>query len=125
MEALTSYIERTLDLHAKIASSAPEHREKIERTLFAETEHPGCLLSGFLLVNRVPGNFHIEARSKYHNLNPTMTNVSHLVHDLTFGPPMTKEYRYERGREGVREGWIARNAAAAPKAWLTKRQFTH
>ncbi|EWM21113.1 Thioredoxin domain protein [Nannochloropsis gaditana] len=93
VEALTSYIERTLDLHAKVASSAPEHREKIERTLFAEAEHPGCLLSGFLLVNRVPGNFHIEARSKYHNLNPTLTNVSHVVHDLTFGPPVTREYR--------------------------------
>lgn len=53
----------------------------------------GCLLTGFLLVNRVPGNFHIEARSKYHNLNPSLTNVSHIVHDLTFGPPMTKEYR--------------------------------
>jgi hypothetical protein len=23
-------------------------------------DHPGCLLVGFLLVNRVPGNFHIE-----------------------------------------------------------------
>ena len=93
VDALTSYIERTLDLHAKIASSSPEHREKIERTLFADSEFPGCLLTGFLLVNRVPGNFHIEARSKYHNLNPTLTNVSHVVHDLTFGPPMTKEYR--------------------------------
>ncbi len=48
---MTSYIERTLDLHAKIASSAPEHREKIERTLFSETEYPGTchsyLLSSF------------------------------------------------------------------------------
>lgn len=56
---------------------------------------PGCLLTGFLLVNRVPGNFHIEARSKYHNLNPALTNVSHIVHDLTFGPPMTKDYRLQ------------------------------
>jgi hypothetical protein len=55
----------------------------------------GCLLTGFLLVNRVPGNFHIEARSKYHNLNPALTNVSHIVHDLTFGPPMTKDYRLQ------------------------------
>jgi hypothetical protein len=23
-------------------------------------DHPGCMLVGFLLVNRVPGNFHIE-----------------------------------------------------------------
>lgn len=54
-------------------------------------------------MNRVPGNFHIEARSKYHNLNPTLTNVSHVVHDLTFGPPMTPDYR---GKLHVRVCWM-------------------
>ena len=35
-------MERTLDLHAKIAASAPEHRERIERSLFADAEYPGA-----------------------------------------------------------------------------------
>ena len=25
-------------------------------------EHPGCMVSGYVLVNGVPGNFHIEAK---------------------------------------------------------------
>ncbi len=37
-------------------------------------------------MNRVPGNFHIEARSKAHNLNAVMTNLSHVVNHLSFGP---------------------------------------
>lgn len=41
-------------------------------------------------MNRVPGNFHIEARSKHHNLNPSLTNLSHIVHHLSFGPPISQ-----------------------------------
>jgi hypothetical protein len=39
----------------------------------------------------VPGHFHIEARSKHHNLNPTVANVSHIVNDLSFGPIRSRE----------------------------------
>jgi hypothetical protein len=28
-----------------------------------DTHAPGCIISGVLLVNRVPGNFHIEVRT--------------------------------------------------------------
>ena len=52
--------------------------------------HPGCMLVGFLLVNRVPGNFHIEARSNFHNINPVMANLSHVVNQLSFGPILSK-----------------------------------
>ena len=41
-----------------------------------------------MLVNRVPGNFHIEARSLHHNLNAAMTNLSHVVNHLSFGTPL-------------------------------------
>ena len=34
----------------------------------------------------MPGNFHIEARSNAHNLNAVMTNLSHVVNHLSFGP---------------------------------------
>ena len=36
----------------------------------------------------MPGNFHIEMRSKHHNINPTAANLSHVVHSLSFGPVM-------------------------------------
>jgi thiol-disulfide isomerase/thioredoxin len=54
-------------------------------------EHPGCMMTGYLLVNRVPGNFHIESRSVVHNLNPVMANLSHVVNHLSFGPVLPKD----------------------------------
>lgn len=50
-----------------------------------DKEHPGCQLSGYLFVDRVPGNFHINAQSNKHDIAPQMTNVSHIVHHLSFG----------------------------------------
>jgi len=44
-----------------------------------------CRIEGFINVARVPGNFHIEARSSTEDLSPSMANVSHLVHHLQFG----------------------------------------
>eukprot|EP00978_Attheya_sp_CCMP212_P002671 scaffold5469_cov54-Attheya_sp.AAC.3 len=52
-------------------------------------DHPGCTISGSLNLNRVPGNFHIQARSKSHNLVAHMTNVSHEIHRLAFGETET------------------------------------
>eukprot|EP00638_Chattonella_subsalsa_P003595 CAMPEP_0117757558 /NCGR_PEP_ID=MMETSP0947-20121206/14810_1 /TAXON_ID=44440 /ORGANISM="Chattonella subsalsa, Strain CCMP2191" /LENGTH=443 /DNA_ID=CAMNT_0005577489 /DNA_START=32 /DNA_END=1363 /DNA_ORIENTATION=- len=54
------------------------------------TMRAGCMLSGYLIVNMVPGNFHVMARSKYHDLDPTMTNLSHIVNHLSFGQPMRR-----------------------------------
>ena len=71
-----------MDPHTKAAHE--------ERLLQQRDDHPGCLMSGFLLVNRVPGNFHIEARSKHHNLNPVMSNISHVVNHLSFGPALSR-----------------------------------
>eukprot|EP00526_Cylindrotheca_closterium_P013557 CAMPEP_0113630938 /NCGR_PEP_ID=MMETSP0017_2-20120614/16078_1 /TAXON_ID=2856 /ORGANISM="Cylindrotheca closterium" /LENGTH=530 /DNA_ID=CAMNT_0000541429 /DNA_START=223 /DNA_END=1812 /DNA_ORIENTATION=- /assembly_acc=CAM_ASM_000147 len=55
---------------------------------WVDEEHPGCQLVGHLLLDRVPGNFHILARSGSHDLAPHMTNVSHQVNSLTVGDPM-------------------------------------
>jgi hypothetical protein len=45
------------------------------------------------MVNRVPGNFHIEAKSKNHNLNAAMTNLSHVVNHVSFGEPVDSANR--------------------------------
>jgi thiol-disulfide isomerase/thioredoxin len=47
-------------------------------------DHPGCQIAGMLLLNRVPGNFYIQAQSASHDLVPHMTNVSHHIHHLSF-----------------------------------------
>jgi len=55
----------------------------------------GCQLSGHLLLDRVPGNFHILARSKHHDLEPAMTNVSHIVNSLSIGHPASqRNFKY-------------------------------
>eukprot|EP01065_Artemidia_motanka_P007282 TRINITY_DN1359_c8_g1_i1.p1 TRINITY_DN1359_c8_g1~~TRINITY_DN1359_c8_g1_i1.p1 ORF type:complete len:489 (+),score=145.94 TRINITY_DN1359_c8_g1_i1:107-1468(+) len=55
-------------------------------------ENLGCLLTGFLMVNRVPGNFHLQAKSSTHNFNPKETNLSHVIHHLSFGEPLPPKY---------------------------------
>jgi len=58
-----------------------------------DADHPGCRLAGYLNVDRSPGNFHIIARSKKHTFDPLLTNVSHEVHHLSFGLPLTTAER--------------------------------
>lgn len=55
--ALLEYAKSKLDLEEKMKDWHPSRRERI---IEQHKEHPGCLLYGHLLVNRVPGNFHIE-----------------------------------------------------------------
>jgi hypothetical protein len=83
----------------KMLTGDPKDKQRLKRIMkkeWLEAEHPGCQLSGFLMLNRVPGNFHIQARSTTHDLVPHMTNVSHEVHSLTFGEPYVRR-RLEKG----------------------------
>jgi len=61
-----------------------------------DAEHPGCQLAGHLLLDRAPGNFHILARSKHHDLEPYMTNVSHMVNELYVGDPTAMHWIYDK-----------------------------
>lgn len=46
----------------------------------------GCQVVGSLSVPRVPGHFYLQAEARgEENLNPALTNVSHLVKRLSFG----------------------------------------
>lgn len=49
------------------------------------TKHSGCQISGMLLMDKTPGHFYIQAHSPSHDFSPYMTNVSHMVHHLSFG----------------------------------------
>jgi len=77
---------RSGEKHADEEGHESIRRQSISNS-WKEEEHPGCQLSGYLMVDRVPGNFHIQARSKSHDLVPSKTNVSHEVHELSFGEP--------------------------------------
>jgi len=71
-------------------------RRRNHQREWRDEDHPGCQLVGHLMLDRVPGNFHIQARSNHHDLAPHMTNVSHIVHSLTLGEPMVTRM-LERG----------------------------
>jgi len=63
--------------------------------LSAESSNPqeqigeGCEVSGYLIVNKVPGNFHISAHSHAHLVHVFFgskpMNVSHVINHLSFG----------------------------------------
>jgi thiol-disulfide isomerase/thioredoxin len=94
--ALISFAKRKLEMDEKFKEwdkkqvHANEEARKAKLQLFQQNrpDHPSCQVSGYLFVNRVPGNFHIEARSNNHNLNSAMTNLSHIVNHLSFGEPL-------------------------------------
>lgn len=48
--------------------------------------HEGCLLRGTLMLNRVPGNFHITSKSDAHSFDQKSTNTSHIIRHFSFGP---------------------------------------
>jgi len=77
------------DEETEWAEKVKRRRQRMHHR-WVDEEHPGCQLAGHLLLDRAPGNFHIQARSPHHDLVPHMTNVSHLVHHLSVGEPFAE-----------------------------------
>lgn len=88
VESLSEYVKKVSD------TPPEEHALKYQW-------HEGCLLSGTLEVNRVPGNFHISAKSDAHNFDQKSTNTSHMIHHLSFGSEMPQDL-YMRVPEDIR-----------------------
>lgn len=89
VEAFTQYV-------TKVSNTPPEeHPLKYQW-------HEGCLLRGRLQVNRVPGNFHIIAKSDAHNFDQKSTNTSHVIHHLSFGKELPDDV-FLRIPEDVRD----------------------
>jgi hypothetical protein len=63
-----------------------------ERLLQAFKDEEGCQLNGFILINKVPGNFHISSHAFSNILGPilnkagmTALDLSHKINHLSFG----------------------------------------
>jgi thiol-disulfide isomerase/thioredoxin len=80
--------------HPDWAEKMRKHRVRQSAMDWKDDEHPGCQISGFLWVDRVPGNFHIQARSPHHDIDAKLTNTSHEVHHLSFGDPNVEDIIY-------------------------------
>jgi len=89
-KALLKFVENNLPAHASESGAAPlPFWEQIEIEVNAPMGADGCIIQGSLLVNRVPGNFHISAHSNSHSLHMPAINLSHVVHHLSFGRALT------------------------------------
>lgn len=50
----------------------------------------GCRLFGYLVVPKVPGNFHVNLVQPGHETDPKLINASHKVNHFSFEPPTTR-----------------------------------
>ena len=64
----------------------------VEPVIEALKNQEGCQLFGYLLINRVPGNFHISSHAFHEYLNKifNMANIrtidlSHKINHISFG----------------------------------------
>merc|ERR1711879_76570 len=84
VKAMIAWIKQKVNAH---------HVDHASLALGEEFTDQGCIVSGSLTVARVPGNFHIEAASDIHNIDSTLTNVSHKINSLYFGALVDEYYR--------------------------------
>merc|ERR1719215_435637 len=98
-----------------------KHRRRTNNQQWIEDDHPGCLISGFLWVDRAPGNFHIQARSSTHDIAAHMTNVSHQVHHLSFGNPGVK-YQIDKGLIALPDNFLATTAPMDGNAYVNEKE---
>jgi hypothetical protein len=89
--AISEHAERALTKHLNITKQHEVFEEALQRThrhheeiVPNSVEHIGCQLVGSLYMNRVPGHFFLQAQSTGHTLDPLMTNLSLLIHHLSF-----------------------------------------
>jgi len=96
VDALLAYSEKKIEMDDKYKNwkkEADRKGQKFVQPQKSRPDHQACQISGYLMVNRVPGNFHVIADSVNHNLNPSMTNLTHTVNHLSFGDPIIIQSR--------------------------------
>jgi len=85
-----SYVgDRTHEALEEFISSNVHDADEAESVMEGSSEMgdigEGCTIRGVVLVNRVPGNFHISAHSKQHSFQGGKLNMSHRVDSMSFG----------------------------------------
>ena len=64
---------------------------------------PGCSVTGFVLVKKVPGHLWVTATSKSHSFHAESMNMSHVVHHFYFGQQLTPQRKRYLDRFHSRE----------------------
>ena len=104
--------------HEEYARELSASRNRITHS-WQDEDHPGCQISGFLLVDRAPGNFHIQAQSRNHDLAAHMTNVSHIINHLSFGKPFSK-YFIKEGLKNTPAGFLETTRPFDGNVYITR-----
>ena len=84
-EALVKFIEglRSQPDHEEVLKSLGQKTKTISNQQHAGPE--GCLIQGFVMVNKVPGSLSIAAHSKHHTIAASLINTTHKIHHFSFG----------------------------------------
>ncbi len=72
-----------LEDKSPISKTKPELAAKEDATHITNTE--GCLVYGAIVAEKVPATIRFQAKSKWHNFVSHHVDMSHRVHDFTFG----------------------------------------
>lgn len=88
VQALSAYVSE----HANLPDAA-------RASTVREAKNEGCFMTGTLWVHRVPGAFHVIAKSDAHTFDAANTNVSHIVSHLSFGQPLTADVLHKVPRD--------------------------
>ncbi|GAB0490718.1 hypothetical protein MMPV_001955 [Pyropia vietnamensis] len=88
VDALSAYVRQNANLPAEVRASTVR---------LAANE--GCSISGTLWVHRVPGAFHVIAKSDAHTFDAANTNTSHIVRHLSFGAPLSPSVMHRVPRD--------------------------
>lgn len=75
----------------KVRALKAEQQEQPAVARAERTGPEGCNVAGFIMVNKVPGNFHVHAHNPGYSMETSRLNTSHVVHHLSFGTPLTPQ----------------------------------
>ncbi|OSX68706.1 hypothetical protein BU14_2361s0001 [Porphyra umbilicalis] len=88
VDALAGYVREHANLPAEVRAATVR-----------VSANEGCSLTGTLWVHRVPGAFHVIAKSDAHTFDAANTNTSHLVQHLSFGAPLSQAVMHRVPRD--------------------------
>jgi thiol-disulfide isomerase/thioredoxin len=113
---------------ALVPSAGQPHRYVKGVTRMAKT--PGCNLSGFVLVKKVPGTLHLLAKSPGHSFDFVAMNMSHVVHQWFFGNKPSPRRRSALARLhplGLTDDWadkLAGESFTSPNQRVTHEHYS-
>ncbi len=114
VDALTSFIDSLLPPPEKMLETSPEAAAEANMQIRLPSSAnvnkriigPGCGITGFVLVKKVPGHLWISASSSDHSFRGESMNMTHVVNHFYFGHQLSDDRsRYlDKFHAGEKEG---------------------